>query len=146
MGNPKINMNMGLQEVVLTMCENNHGALMIVLDMINRPESFLDLLLCDSLDIRGVKLYLLYNDCCNRNKGKFNRTLLMIRHGIFTEEEIHQNLSLNKAVPFIDDEMNLNGIPTYDEKFNSIHPKWNEYCSIQREIFIGKLQKTAKRG
>ena len=112
MGTPRINMNMGLQEVVLTMCENNHGALMIVLDMINRPESFLDLLLCDSLDIRGVKLYLLFNDCCNRSKEKFSRTLLMIRQGIFTEEEIQKNLSLTRAIPFIDDSLNISGIPS----------------------------------
>lgn len=28
---------------------------------------FMDILLLDSLDIRGSQLYMLHNDCCGRN-------------------------------------------------------------------------------
>ena len=117
MRNEKLTSNMDFMDIIMTMSEGNPGAVMVLMEMMRDPRSFLDILLCDTLDIRGSKLYMLHNDCCGRNTGKFNRTLMMLRDGVFTEEQIHQNLDLVRAIPFIDDNLEIDGIPPYGEDF-----------------------------
>ena len=115
------------------------------MQMICDPHGILDILLCDSHDIRGSKLYMLHNDCCQGNNYKFNRTLMMIRCGVFTEEEMHKNLELRKAIPFIDDNIVIEGVPTYEEDFGPNHEKWDEFCQKNKEVFIQKLDEAIKR-
>ena len=68
MGKEKLTADMSTMDMVMTMCEGNPGALNVIMQMMNDPRSFMDILLCDSLDIRGSKLYMLHNDCCEKNK------------------------------------------------------------------------------
>ena len=135
----KISANMSTLEMIMIMCEGNPGALNVIMQMINTPSGFLDLLFCDSLDIRGSKLYMLHNDCCGRDNDKFNRTLMMIRCGFFSDEQIQSNLDLVRAIPFIDDSIVIEGIPPYGENFGPGDEKWEEYCSKNKEAFTKKL-------
>lgn len=57
---------MSIIDIVLVMSDGNPGAMQIVIEMLNDPRGLLDILLCDSLDIRGLKLYGLKNDCCKK--------------------------------------------------------------------------------
>ena len=139
MSNEKIEPNMSVLDVMMTMSEGNPGALMVLMKMMEDPIGFLDMLLCDSLDIRGTKLYMLDNDCCGRNYDKLKRTLTMFRCGAFSEEEIHNNLNLVRAIPFIDDGVVIKGIPEYGKEFGPGHPQWDEYCLINRRLFIERL-------
>ena len=66
MNNEKITGNMSPMEMIMTMSEGNPGAMKVIMDMMNNPRSLLDILLLDSLDIRGSKIWMLYSDCCNR--------------------------------------------------------------------------------
>lgn len=142
----KIQSNMNQIDMIVAMAEGNPGAMKVLFEMASDPKRYLDILLCDEYGIRGSKLYMLNNDCCNRNMGKFDRTLLMIRCGIFSLDEIHQNLELVRAIPFIDDSIKMEGIPAYGEAFGPMNPKWDEYCNKNREVFIEKLNSALGQG
>lgn len=139
MGNGKLTGNMNTRDIVMTMCEGNPGAMNVMMQMMSDPRSFLDIFLCDSLDIRGSRLYMLYNDCCERNNNKFNRTLMMLRCGVYSQEEINANLDLVRAIPFIDDSIVIDGVPPYGEDFSVTDEKWEEFCSKNKEAFTQKL-------
>ena len=137
MGN--ITPDMSIMQMIMTMGEGNPGALNVAMEMMNEPAGFLDLLLCDSLNIRGSKLYMLHNDCCRRNKDKLNLTLMMIRCGVFSEEEIQANLNLIRAIPFIDDSIDIDRGSSYGEDLGPDVEEWKEFCAKNREVFIQKL-------
>ena len=139
MGKEKITADMNMFEVAMVMSEGNPGALFVVKQMMGDPRSFMDVLLCDTLDIRGYKLYMLHSDCCGRNDDKFNRTLMMLRCGVFSEEQIQSNFELYGAIPFIDDSIVIEGVPPYGEDFGPTHEQWEELYSRQKEAFTKKL-------
>ena len=132
----KLNGNMSGMDAIMTMCEGNPGAMMVLMGMMQSPTGFMDILMLDSRDLRGSHLYMLNNDCCGRDPNKFARTLMMIRSGVFTQEEIHHNLEDRcYAQPFIDDSIEIDGIPPYGEDFGPGHPKWDEWCKAQKESY-----------
>lgn len=131
----KLNGNMSGMDAIMTMCEGNPGAMMVLMGMMESPTGFMDILMLDSMDIRGSHLYTLNNDCCRRDPAKFKRTLMMLRSGVFTQEQIHENLERCRALPFIDDSIEMEGIPSYDDDFGPTHPKWDEWCEAQKESF-----------
>lgn len=136
-----LNDNSSVIEMFLAMCEGKPGTVDILMEMMKDKERFLDILLCDKLNIRGNKLYILYNDCCDRNKGKFDRTLSMFRYGVFSEEQIQTNLGLDETIHFIDDKIPIAGVPSYDCTFGPNDEHWDEFCSIQKDVFLIKLSK-----
>ena len=139
MGNEKLTGNMSTMDMIMTMCEGNPGAMQVIMQMMSDPRSFMDILLCDSLDIRGSKLYMLHNDCCGRNTDKFNRTLMMLRCGVYSQEEIQGNLGLVRAMPFIDDSIVIEGVPPYGKDFGPGDEKWEEFCQKNKDAFVQKL-------
>lgn len=130
---------MSQMDMIMTMCEGNPGALNVVMQMINDARGFVDILLCDSLDIRGTKLYMLFSDCCDMNIDKFHRTLLMFKGGVFSEEQIQANLDLTYAIPFIDDSIVIDGVPPYGKDFGPGEDNWKEFCDKNKEAFTQKL-------
>lgn len=139
MRNEKLTSNMTTMEIFTIMGEYNPGAMNIIMQMMNDPHGLLDICLCDSLDIRGLRLYTLHNDICEANNDKFKRTLMMLRCGIYSEEEILANLNSTRPIPFIDDNIVIDGVPPYGEKFGPTNEKWKEFCNKNREAFIQKL-------
>ena len=136
----KIKADMSMMDIMVVMSEGNPGALTILMQMISNPGGFLNVLTCDSLEIRGSKLYMLWNDCCRRNYAKFERTLTMLRTGVFSQEEIEKNLGLVRAIPFINDSLVVEGVPAYEgEEFLPSNPLWEKYCTLNREDFLSRL-------
>ena len=135
----KLKSDMNIGNMVSVMCEGNPGAAAVLGQMASDFRTFMDIFLCDSLGIRGSKLYMLNNDCCGRNIDKFKRTLMMLRCGVFTDEEIHTNLELGRAIPFIDDSIAIDGVPSYNEEFGPGDEKWEEFCKLNKEAFTKKL-------
>ena len=129
------NMNMMEMEMVMTMSEGNPGAMSVIMGMMQDPTGLLNIFMLDSMDIRGSHLYMLNSDCCRRDPAKFKRTLMMFRSGVFTQEQIHENLERCYALPFIDDSIEMEGVPSYDDDFGPTHPKWDEWCEAQKESF-----------
>lgn len=147
MNNEKLNANMSTMDMILTMSEGNPGAMNVTMQMIQdpNPRGVLDILLLDSLDIRGSKIYMLWSDCSGKDMEKYYRTLMMLRCGTFTEEQIHSNLGQVYATPFIDDNISPKGTPQYGEDFGPTHAKWDEYCEIQKEAFVAKLEQNSQK-
>lgn len=131
----KLNGNMSGMDAILAMSDGNPGAMMVLMGMMQAPTGLMDILMLDSRDIRGLHLYMLNNDYCKRDPDKFSRTMMMIRFGVFTQEQIHKNLERCYALPFIDDSIELDGIPPYGEEFGPDHPKWDEWCEAQKESY-----------
>ena len=131
----KINGSMNMMEMVMAMSEGNPGTMSVIMGMMQNPAGLLDILMLDSMDIRGSHLYMLNSDCCRRDPAKFKRTLMMFRSGVFTQEQIHENLERCYALPFIDDSIEMEGVPSYDDDFGPTHPKWGEWCEAQKESF-----------
>ena len=139
MGNEKITGDMNIMDMMMVMSEGNPGALTVLMQMMQNPTSFFDVLLLDSLDIRGSKIWMLYSDSCGKNTGKFNRTLMALRCGAYSQEEIQGNLGLCYAMPFLDDSIQIEGVPSYDEDFGPTHDKWDEYIKANREVVAQKI-------
>ena len=99
----RITKDMTTETMLITMCDGNPGALTCMMEMIQHDtfSGIMDIMLFDSMGIYGSKIYMVWNDCCGRDMEKFKETLKAFREGKFTEEEIHQNLSLPYAKPFI---------------------------------------------
>jgi hypothetical protein len=133
----KINGNMKMTEVAMIMGDGNPGAIAVIVEMLREDPvgNLLDIIRLDEMDIRGSRLYMLNNDCCQRDLAKFKRTLKMLRLGVFTQEQIRKNLERDYALPFIDDSIKIEGVPSYDDDFGPTHPKWDEWCEAQKESF-----------
>lgn len=101
--NTRITADMSMIEMLDTMCEGNPGALTCMMQMIQTDPmtGMMDILLFDSMGIYGSKIYMVWNDCCGRDMGKFKETIQAFREGKFSDEEIHKNLSRPYAKPFI---------------------------------------------
>ena len=102
MAKKRITADMSIEDMIVTMSEGNPGALTCMVNMLNyNPMAHLDILFFDTMEIYGSKIYMLWNDCCERDMDKFNKTIQYIREGKVSKEKVHENLNRVRAEPFI---------------------------------------------
>lgn len=140
MGNPQITSDMSMTEAINTITKGVPRAQVVVMQMLDDPRVLLDILLLDALDIRGEKVWYLFSDCCKGNFGKFKRTLMALRDGAYSETKIQGNLELCKAIPFLDDSVQIEGVPSYDQFFGPGDPKWEEYIKANVEVVVPRIK------
>ena len=87
-----------IQSSIIKLSDGNPGAISAAIEIAR--ENVLDLLACDRLALYGAELYMLWNDCCNRDAKKVNAVLAAWRHGKLSEEEIHHHLEGINGIPF----------------------------------------------
>ena len=133
----RITIDMSITDMFSAMAGNNIGAITVLKEMLQVNP--LDILLLDTKGIYESKIWMLYNDCCRRDSNRFQRTLMMIRCSVFTNEEIHKNLDRTYAIPFIDDSIEMDDTPPYGEDFGPTHPLWEKWCEAQRNSFISRM-------
>ncbi len=123
------------------MIQGNPGALTVVEKMLKDPDPrhMFDIVYLEGYDIRGPRLWQFYSDGADKNYDKFSRTIFLMRMGVFTEEEVNTNLDMICAIPFINDDIIIEGVPAYGEDFGLGHEKWEEYCLKQKESFNERL-------
>lgn len=136
----RVSRSMSLFQKIINMSEGNPGAMEILSEMINDAKMSIYILLLDTLEIRGSKLYMLYNDCSNRDYIKFENTILLIKMGKFTKEQIHFNLDQTRAIPFIDDSIKMDGMDPYSKDFKYSNDNFDIYCQKQKETFANKIE------
>ncbi len=142
----KIKNGMTMKDVVIAMSEGNPGAASVIMSMLRDPITLPYVSMLDDMDIRGAKIYMLYNDCSQRNLAKFKRTLELLRSGGFTQEQIHLNLDpAAYATPYVDDSIEMDGVPPYGEEFDMTHPKWDEWSKVQKESFYRRFSSEKNR-
>ena len=100
----KINLGMSIIDAMAELSEDNSGCVTFLCELADyhkgTPDFLLDLLFFDNNEIYGSKLYMLWNDCCNRNIEKTVETIKMLRDKQVSKEVIHKNLGRGRALPF----------------------------------------------
>lgn len=137
MNNEKITSDMNVMDMMMVMSEGNPGVLTVLIEMMQDPKGLLDILLLDTLDIRGSKIYKLYSDSSGKNEGKFNRTLMALR--CLFKRRNQGNLGLTYVLPFLEDSIQMEGVPSYNEEFGPMDAKWDEYLKANREVVVPKI-------
>ena len=101
--------NFNLNDFAINMADGNIGAYTVIKYLMTVDKCFAlnNLATCYDLNIKGSKLYVLFNDCCKNNISVFNQTMTLIKAGVFTIEQIEANLSLTRAIPFVDNKIKM---------------------------------------
>ena len=104
MANERITADMNMRDVIITMSDGNLGAVTCMINMLQTDPStaLLDIIYFDSMEIYGSKIYMLWNDCCDRDMSRLKKTIQYLRSGVVSKEEIHENLNRVRAKPFIE--------------------------------------------
>ena len=115
-----------------------------VLNKISEIDRF-DLILreLDFFDIIGDRIYKLYHFCSNDNIYDFSETMLLIRLGAFSYDEIYENLSNDEPIPFLDkDEFYYFDL---EDKQPNGREKMNDYIARQRESYLRRKVAVLKK-
>ncbi len=99
----RVFMDRTLCDVIAIMAEGNPGALdclFRLLDLDMRRSVIKYLYVLDDFEIYGYKIYMLYNDCCDRNIEALAELLDAFDAGYYTKEEVQKNLNRPRALPF----------------------------------------------
>lgn len=128
----KITRNTPLMLQWVYMTERVEEVAPLVLEMIYRSDKYEYLLLCDELNIRGHKLYKLFN-LCEKDFEKFKIIVRILKDGNYSYKLIKYNLLQETPTPFI--EMDL-------EYLNSINKntlEWFNYCQLNSKLFSERI-------
>ena len=84
------------------MSEGNPGAMNFMMESITlNPMNVIKVILpLDIMEIYGSKIYMLFNDCCNRDHEEVDKVIMAYLSGKLTKREIHANLSQGRGTPF----------------------------------------------
>ena len=90
----RINGNDSVQMALLKMSEGNPGCLVFLTQFIQLvPTAFLLILQFDGMGLYGSKLYMLWNDCCNKDVNKVAEVMRRRNRGEITDAEIMEHVS-----------------------------------------------------
>lgn len=86
-------------------------------------------------------------ELCDFNVEKMQRNILFLSTGAISEKDIHINLNSDNAIPFFDDKILSDDLPSYDSflLLSKNHLKeetldsWIEFCQRQRDTFYEKF-------
>ena len=134
-----------LVNLIMRVGNGNISAITIATNLTHRGTALFDLTTLDHWGIRGYRLHILFKDCCNSDMKIFDRTLAMIRDDVFTKDQIHKNLDRQEnPIPFIDEEVKIDGVPDYGKFFGPGHPKWTIWTEAQKHSFKKRLKAAQK--
>lgn len=91
----RLHLNTTVEEMAWLMCEGNPGALNVALSLMN-GDDFHYLLMCDTLELYGARLYMFAHDCCGNDKAKMKRVIDLWQRGVITADEIRDHVSRSK--------------------------------------------------
>ena len=141
----KVGLGMSVPEIILTMSELNVGAMGIVRAILEDPMKIGVVLWLDSYDIRGVRLWNLFKDCCGQDFDKFYKTIDMLRRGAYTKDEIWKNLDLPTSLPFFSDSIKESDYAKDSEELEPFSDEWNAYIQAQRALVTPRLEELHQR-
>lgn len=138
----KSNIDMMILDKALTLSEGNPLAFQVLMQLISTEKfnGLQDMMLLDVFQIQGEKIWKLYHDSCQENLNKFNRTMKVFTSSGYTKCEIQDNLNLTNAIPFLDDSIQIPGVPSYeDTSFGPCEVLWNDYVLENRKVVLPKI-------
>lgn len=102
-GNPRkcFTFDLPPKEIILRMAEGNPGAAKAIMEM-SRYYPLNSLLMeLDYYHIYGERIYMLWNDCCDRDANWAIQTLRFFKDNNIPHSVIHANFDKGRATPFI---------------------------------------------
>ncbi len=92
----KINLNDTALDVIIKLSEGNPGAITTLTELANSYKSFFevapDYLTIDTMGLYDSQLYMLWNDCCDRNIEKVKQIIKLYREGKITSRDIDERI------------------------------------------------------
>lgn len=95
-------MNNNLEDKIISMSDGNPGAINFLMKLVE-TDIGIGLTVIKQLDgynVRGAKLYMLWNDVCYRNLKNVFKVMDEIEIGVITLTELDENLSKVRAKPY----------------------------------------------
>ena len=92
-----------LKDILALMANGNPGALSFLMEVLNTMDEdrFLRYIeFFNDNDIYGSKLYMFWNDSCDRDLAKVDETIELLKTNNISKEKIHENLNRGRALPF----------------------------------------------
>lgn len=86
------------KDIYLELCNNHVGAMSVLDNLIYNIDEKDVLGIMQALkdmNIKGMDIYTLYNDCCQRNLAKFVLNIAALDVGVYTDAEIKENFRIN---------------------------------------------------
>jgi hypothetical protein len=102
----KLQLTDTILDIMVKMSEGNIGALTCLMEMERKQDwyanvdSIIMILQLDTLELYGSNLYMLWDNCCDRDLNKMELVLRNWQMGHLTKEEIHKNLNSGRGIPF----------------------------------------------
>ena len=91
--NLKLTEEDSMKDVAMKMSEGNPGALQVVMKLLSNPGDLMYILACDKIGLYGSRLYMLWNDCCDRDIEAFKSVLRGWTSGKYSTDEILDHVS-----------------------------------------------------
>lgn len=93
----KIEMSDNFGEIIIKLSEGNPGAMSFLFEIAkaknNDPSQFLGtFLVLDTIKLYGSYLYMLWNDCCERNLEKSLKVIELYQNGKVTDLDINERI------------------------------------------------------
>lgn len=90
-----------VKDLVFNYSQGNPGAMTVVTLILKAAAKDLAYMQCldmfDKLKLKGPKLYMLWNDCCNRDIDKILKITFLLKLGELTEQDIHEHINYEKG-------------------------------------------------
>ena len=107
-----------VQSAIIKISEGNPGALTCMMELLEDRMGYNFMLMLDSLEIYGEKIYMLWNDCCDRDITRMKLIIKNWQQGYITMEEIHEHISGGYGKPF-------DNVKSQEEIDKEIDDFWN---------------------
>ena len=97
----KIKITDSVRDIMVKMSEGNPGALTVLTLLIKEDEMNLvtRILALDTMNLYGCKLYMLWNDCCDRDLEKVKDIIDAWQRGKLALKVIHDAVSGGRGTP-----------------------------------------------
>lgn len=99
----RLSLGANLFDTLGSFSDGNPGCITFLMESLNKSPQFLFkvLMFADNNEIYGSKLYMLWNDCCDRDLDKVDKTIDYLLSNKVSPSAIHENLNRGRALPFI---------------------------------------------
>lgn len=90
----RINLLDTMEETIVNFSEGNPGALQTLMELfkLDPNKMFQNLLTLDRMELYGSKIYMLWNDCCDRKIEKVNKIIKLYRSGKIKQSDIEERI------------------------------------------------------
>lgn len=102
--NTRLKASDSILEIAMKMSDGNPSALQVIMTLLQDSTGmgFAEILTIDSIGLYGSKLYMLWNDCCDRDMDKVKSVLYARMRGKLTDWEIMEHVAGIRGTPFDD--------------------------------------------